>query len=411
MLCYVAPLGAGKPAAALTDVTASFSIARSEISKDASANTFRSLAMLKNVGSQPVNAPLRMVLSITPASMTLANQSGLMPDGKPYIDVVLLDGFALPQEQLTVKLIFSKKNPQATPGNVPLDFTARLLAASTAPPIVIKISEPPAGANLSSARAAVAGAVSAPFATGIDINGSPACILDERFFANDLPVSDNFTFTAVAHSPGGATGQDSVAVTAPPRPVGVRIIAQSPCGGVAPFAAVFDADLIGIDSANVQQLDVDFDGDGRIDLSSSDLAQPVSFTYTAPGMYRAQFTLREKNGALHEVSHFVSVQDAGQGQKVFREIFTRLRVALTARDIPHALSYLTISAAARYGPILKQLEAQLPAFVATWSDMQPVEIGDQFAQFAVTRPVAGVTRMFGLVFVKDAHGTWKIDSM
>src|SRR5688572_31815370 len=71
--------------AATQDITAQFAITRSGLVLNRTTNTFDSNVTLRNLSTAPALAPLSAVVGALPAGVTLANKSGLLPDGRPYV--------------------------------------------------------------------------------------------------------------------------------------------------------------------------------------------------------------------------------------------------------------------------------------------------------------------------------------
>lgn len=389
----------------LTDVSASFTVARSGLVLNRSSGTFDSMVTLRNNGNANVYAPLRLVVTIAPATVTLVNKTSATPVGLPYIELGLLDGFAAPQEQFRQKLAFSN------PSRVTFTYKLQVMAATTVGSMVITITEPTNGAPLVNSRTLAAGTVNGPVGTGVTVNGKPACALGGKFFVNDLPVTPDLpAITATARSPQGSTAQTTVTTSPSYLLTDFRIIADSPCGGVAPLRASFHAHTE-IPVSEVRWLEIDFDGDGSIDTVLGDIMQPVQFTYVQPGLYRARFALRRTDGSATELFHLTQVTDVATAEQPFQQLLGNLRSALVAQNIVRALSYFTADAQMRYRPVLERIATELPSVANAWSQPQALSIGSELAEFAITRNVQETPYVFRVVFLKDGDGTWKIDSM
>jgi hypothetical protein len=393
------------------DVTARFSQSRSALIKT-SADRFTSAVTLRNVSTANIFAPLRMVVEVSPASMTLANWSGLTPDGKPYISVQLLDGYALPQEETSVNLSFTKKNPTANVGYVPITFNIRLFAAPTPAPVTVRILEPIDGSTPTFPRTSVYGTFSGSSGTTVQVNGSPACIFQNRFFLNDLAITTEIRkIIAVGNSLQGGQGQSEIGIYPAHLLSGIQVIPKSPCGGIAPHQTTFSLLLRNIAELEVREIEADLDGDGTTDYRSTDPFQLMAFTYNAPGLYRARFLVHKTGGEMLESISYVAVTDAVESQKPFTDLVTSLKTALNSGNRVHALSYLTGAGQSLYGPVLDDLGTQLPSIMATWSTLTPIWITDRMAVFSLTRVAGTESYTARVVFVKDANGAWKIDGI
>ena len=91
-----------------TDITSQFSIHRNGFVLNRTTNTFDTTTVFTNNTASPIEPPLVVAVSGMPSSVTLANQTGLTPDGVPYIGVT---GAPI-QPGAAVSVIFKFANPQ-----------------------------------------------------------------------------------------------------------------------------------------------------------------------------------------------------------------------------------------------------------------------------------------------------------
>ena len=278
--------------------------------------------------------------------------------------------------------------------------------------IAISITQPTNGASLSGPSTLVVGTVVAPLGTTILVNGRSACVLGQTFFANDVPLTTTLvSIVANALAPTGASATTSVAIVPPTKLSGLRIQSADECGGVAPYQALFNVSITGIDSSALQQIEADLDGDGVTDVVNTDVTQPIAFTYSQVKTYVAHFVLKERNGATHDVYRYVQTQDSVAAQQPFKDVLNGLKVALAAGNVQQALTYFSGDAQGRYAKVFNELGPRLAAEVSTWSEMRPVMLGGQYTEFVITKAVAGLPTSFSVVFVKNENGVWKINSL
>jgi len=82
-------------------------ITRSGFLLNRATNTFDTSVTIKNTGSYPLVAPLRIAVeAVEPKSVSLYNIYGRTADGKPYVDVVLPNFKLAPQESISVPVRF-----------------------------------------------------------------------------------------------------------------------------------------------------------------------------------------------------------------------------------------------------------------------------------------------------------------
>jgi len=104
----------------LVDVTLMSQLFTSRNQFDKNTNQFSMMAKWKNIGADQFSEPLQMVIeSITPPTVTVANEDGTTRAGKPYYDYSNLvgDGRLEPEETSEAKqLVFN------SPGRVKFEF-------------------------------------------------------------------------------------------------------------------------------------------------------------------------------------------------------------------------------------------------------------------------------------------------
>lgn len=95
------------PQAEAEDVTASTVINKSGFVLNRITNTYNSKVEVKNIGTSPLNAPVKLIVFISSAQASLKNGSGVMPDGKSFIELSLPSGKLDPNQVVSANLQFS----------------------------------------------------------------------------------------------------------------------------------------------------------------------------------------------------------------------------------------------------------------------------------------------------------------
>ena len=107
LVCLCLSTAAG---AAVQDITSQFAVTRSALLLNRTTNTFDQTVTLKNASTAPIPAPISVVLSGLPATVTLANKAGQTTDGKPYASPMAAGSTLQSGATLSVLLKFS--NPK-----------------------------------------------------------------------------------------------------------------------------------------------------------------------------------------------------------------------------------------------------------------------------------------------------------
>jgi uncharacterized delta-60 repeat protein len=128
-------MAAAAAQAATLDITGQFAITRSGLVLNRATNTFDSTITLKNASGTAVLAPITAVVSGFPASVTLANQAGQTPDGKPYVSPMAAG--SLLQSGASLSFVLKFANPQRVTFTSVLQILYTVAAASPDAPNLI----------------------------------------------------------------------------------------------------------------------------------------------------------------------------------------------------------------------------------------------------------------------------------
>lgn len=350
---------------------------------------------------------------LAPSDGSVFNQPGITISGKtddPQA-IVKLDGigqstgqsFSFPvtlQEGINAFRL-SATDPAGNSSSAYLKYTYEKQTLS------IKIAAPLNGASVNGDRILVSGTFQGPPNTGISINGVTAQTSGNSFYANNVPLNAGAnTLTVTATTPDGKSASDSIVITsAGPSPFKVTV---TPQGGIAPLTIKFSV----TGGTGIQKVEADFDGNGTVDYTSTDLNAAVAYTYAAPGIYQARIAVTDGQNTIQSQTVAVVVSDLAQMERVFQSIWSGMNGALAAKDKARAMQYLTQQARAKYGPVFDLLLPKMPQIMASISPLQRSRISDGYAEYAVKRPGAGGKVYLYLVyFLRDQDGIWRLDEM
>lgn len=283
-------------------------------------------------------------------------------------------------------------------------------AAST---VSVTVASPISGATISGDTVLVSGTFQGPANTGITVNGVVASISANQFFANVTLQPGANALAVTATTPDGATANQTLTVTSAGQ-APFRVIAE-PFEGVAPLKVTFRVESA---SGRINQgMDIDFDGNGSVDLPVVDLpvSDPIStmeytYTYATPGVYTAKFTILSQ-GKIYSADATVVAQAPALIDGQFKAIWDGMNGALNAQNKPKALAYLNQSAQAKYGPVFDTLLPYFPGITASYSALQRVSVSSEIGEYAVNRVIDGIDQIFFIYFLRDADGVWRLDSM
>ena len=94
----------------------------------------------------------------------------------------------------------------------------------------------------------------------------------------------------------------------------------------------------------VQNLTVDFNGDGSPDLTTTDPTATLQMTYTLPGLYTAHLTVTTDAGNSFQATVPIAVQDEALVVGILKDLSTSLTGQLAAGNANGALASSPTSA-------------------------------------------------------------------
>jgi len=268
--------------------------------------------------------------------------------------------------------------------------------------LAVRIADPSDGAALEPGVRVVRGTVQAGGReVGVTVNGVQAAVHGTSFSAA-VPVGpETTTLSATATVAGGATVTHRISVTPLPGLAEAAVLLASPARGTAPLTVAFS--VAGLDPATPTTLELDADGDGRVDLTGSRLGG-ASFTYTQPGLYVPTLAMVDHQGGRKTVATVVLVEDAGLLDRHLRARWTGLKDALRRADIAGALREIVGPARPGYEAIFRALSADLPQVDSILTDLFLVEVRGVDAIYEMVRTDDGVVKSFEVRFTVDEDG-------
>jgi len=289
-------------------------------------------------------------------------------------------------------------------GNVSPVRTTQVGAA-----VQIAITFPTQGAFIAENRTVVRGTVQGPFNTGVIVNGVVALIHNGTFVADNVSLEfGQTTITAIATTLGGQTAQASVTIDNGTDPVILEVKA-SPTSGVAPLAVTFESQFGS--TTPIQNLSMDFDGDGTFDFTTTDPNAALPHTYTTAGLYTAHLRITDQQGTVFNAAVSISVQDVAVMDALFKSMWGSMNAALVNGDITTALTFLDAAAQQKYEPVWRALLPHMAEVVASYSPVRGAFIGQSVAEYGLNRTINGENRLFLIYFQKDKDGVWRLAAM
>jgi hypothetical protein len=360
--------------------------------------TFNSILTLKNLGPT-LYSPLTVSILRSPPGNGGSNSAATFS----FISIVPLpNGSLLPNETQNLTITFPNP-PKVGFTNTVTSVTG--LAAPTG--LGITVTGPIGGQTPAGPTFLVTGTLTSHGVAGASLDGLPACVTGSSFYLNAFqPQVSPTSFTATATDIDG--GQRSVSVSISPALKGLRVTPLPSCGGIAPLTETFTISLDTTDSDTIVSKTIDFGagaGPGTAGPGTS-----IQYVYANPGLYTVTATATTAQGATLTQSAIVSVLTPVQAFASILENTSLLQSALSAQNLPRALSYLTGTSQPRYAPVLTQSGINLPGLATLLSTAQPLVLLGDYAEVVVTVNGPNGPQSSSMVLVRDSSGLWRVDS-
>jgi hypothetical protein len=214
------------------DASSQVSVIRSGLVFNRATNTYDSIATIINISSTDILAPLSLVLTINPSTVTLANASGAAAGGKPFVDIPVSGGI-LSAGTAVSNIVLKFHNPDRVAFSVTTQVLGPLIGPVSSPVVGVVV-----GSSIQAISPKVAAAGSGPIA--IVITGSGL----EGVTGVNITPSQGLSLEAFSVSSDGNSVTVPITVAADAAPT-VRMISLS--GTTGPYLpAAPDADRIQI---------------------------------------------------------------------------------------------------------------------------------------------------------------------
>jgi Dockerin type I domain len=192
-----------------------------------------------------------------------------------------------------------------------------------------------------------------------------------------------------------------------------------PVASASENAALTPAQVAAHMSTNANALDID--GDGK--FSAFDAQVIARYLLGFRNAWLVSASIPEdfpKRSGVQALQNFIETgctgtSDAPDPRVVVWNAMNAQLALGTVAGIDAAKTYMTDTAVGNYTGALTAIIADLPAVVASYSPIIPRQVSSDYAEYWVSRPLAGsVTgeRLIHIVtFLRTFDGSWRVDSM
>ena len=267
----------------------------------------------------------------------------------------------------------------------------------------VRITLPGNGSTIKQSSVLVQGTIESRVQeVGVTVNGILAHVNGPNFVA-EVPLTPGaITITALATDSYGSTATDTITVIVQEAIEPLLTLSAFPASGLSPLTVTFS-----VSSQIVITLyELDFDGNGTIDFSSSKF-ENVSYTYTKEQLYYPTLTVTDEQGSRHTSSALVNVFPIPD----FQGKWNGMKAALAKGDIEGALLYISDGAKEKYRRVFNDLIPDLAAISSQLKEVVLVSLDGDLAECATNRFQGGKDYLYLIYFIRDNDGLWKIDAM
>ena len=311
---------------------------------------------------------------------------------------------------------YSAANVPVGYGNTTLTATATApdgsLATSTVNVVgtstILQISSPLNGAAINGDAILATGHFQGPLNSGVTVNGVIANIVNGTFYANNVPLASGAnTLTATYTMQDGTTASQVINVTSTgTNPIQVGATDYI---GIAPMA--FDLSAIATSGNAIQTVSADpgIGGSvGAITVNGANATFPL--TYASPGTYTPTVTVTDSTGTYSQ-SVTIVVQASSTVDTLLGSLWSGMNNALVTGNKPKAMTYLSTSAQAKYGPIFDVLLPSYSQVIRSWSPLLKSNLSSSIGEYGVVTNNANGTHLFLIYFLMGSDGVWRLESM
>lgn len=260
----------------------------------------------------------------------------------------------------------------------------------------------------------VVGTFTGPVDTGITVNGAYAVTVNGSFLVPNVPLNAGAnTLTAQALTLTGATTSGTASVTQGGSPSPIAMKADHPFG-FAPFIVNFTYIVGTLPSGKpVQSVAVNFRGSGANDYIGALAGAPASFTYTAPGLYTAQFQVTDTSSNTYTATRAILIQDFPAQRSMLCDVYGYLKNRMSVQDATGASNVFQPADRSAYLTFFNALGTNMPVAAAQLGVIIDGQLGSGIAELLLERDDTSTQTRggFPLRITQGTDGVWRISEM
>ncbi|MBF0343857.1 MAG: hypothetical protein HQL06_06460 [Nitrospirae bacterium] len=179
--------------------------------------------------------------------------------------------------------------------------------------------------------------------------------------------------------------------------------------GLAPLSTSFD--VLKKLPNNVSSYEIDFEGDGSIDYTSTEF-RGVKYTYMTPGVYYPTITLTDSAGNTYSDRIAITVLDETETDAMLKGKWNSMKAAFVAGDIEGGLLYICTTSRDDYRNALQFLGDMVPATFSSMQEIRLLYVRNGVAKYRITQyediEGSSVEITYYIYFERDTDGVMRI---
>lgn len=278
----------------------------------------------------------------------------------------------------------------------------------TAPLASVHFTQPLNGVVVDGDRILVEGTVAGPENLGVVVNGHVATVVRGQFFVNNLPLhAGGNVLTATVAAPNGEVASTSIVVTsAAHTPV---YLAPDPSSGIPELTTKLS--VVSSLARSIVKIEVDTNGDGIADFSTSDTADPISITSAQAGLHTLTAQTMDSAGSVYRTRLKIAVLEPLALDAQLRAVFQNFLNDLKAGNLSASMRHLNGPMKTKYQAMFEASANELPSLADNLGELRGGAVAGNLAQYMVVREEQGVQRGYPIFLIRDRDGIWRIGGM
>ncbi len=299
----------------------------------------------------------------------------------------------------------------------------KVTSASTAN-LSLTVLEPFDKAMVNEDTITIIGRFEGPLGIGISVNGVGAATSGNQFAAVlNLSPGENKIIVA-ASVINGASVEKSLTVTRSTVASTLQIVATEQ-EGLAPLRVGYLAQSTDVP---ISKMEIDVDGDGSFDVSTTDLTKPLYHNYQQAGLHQSIVQVTDVQQQKQQKKIVIVVQSKEEIDQTLRSLWDEFlqslatfseppkqsNIAAFTREasepvFPVVLSYLSGEAREVYNTVLTRVPiTDIPQIILALRNPITLRISKNIAEYGVNRFRNGKKIAFIITYVKGEDGFWRI---